>query len=253
MRRPMTQAPITWTVRTDGVAEIVMESADGRNALTDTFVASLVSALNDAAAVPESRVLLLKGTSEVFCSGASKELLLRLAGGDMSPAEIDLPRRVLGAQLPLIAAMEGHAVGGGFALGLCADIILVARESRYGCNFIDLGITPGMGTTRLLEQVLPSAIANELLLSGELRRGSDFAESGGFNYLLPKTEVLPKAVDLARRIAEKPRYALETLKGSIAARRIAVFEDALTDEARMHRTVFDQPETRKRIEVEFVE
>ena len=228
-------------------------SADGRNALTDTLAGALKDAVAQAAAEPASRILLLTGTPEVFCSGASKTVLLRLASGDLSPADLHLPRVVLGAPLPVIAAMEGHAVGGGFALGLCADIVLLACESRYGCNFMELGITPGMGTTRLLEQALSPALAQELLFTGELRRGADFAATGGFNYILPRAQVRPKAVELAHRIADKPRLALETLKKQFAERRLAAFEAAFEAEARMHRVVLGDSETRKRIEAEFVE
>jgi polyketide biosynthesis enoyl-CoA hydratase PksI len=246
-------APVTLTVSPDGVAEIAMCSADGHNALTDAFAAALEDAIAQAAATSASRVLLLTGTPEVFCSGASKAVLLRLASGDLSPADLHLPRVVLGAALPVIAAMEGHAVGGGFALGLCADIVLLARESRYGCNFMELGITPGMGTTRLLEQALSPALAQELLFTGELRRGADFAGIGGFNYILPRAQVRSKAIELAHRVVDKPRLALETLKSLFAERRLAAFEAAFKTEARMHRIVLGDPATRKRIEAEFVE
>lgn len=246
-------APVNWSVDDDGVATVSMRSADGRNALTNPFVDALTTALKDAADDPSSRVLLLTGLPDIFCSGAAKELLVQLADGDFSPSELYLPRVLLGTRLPLIAAMEGHGVGGGFAVGLCADVVLLARESRYGCNFMELGITPGMGTTRLLEQALTPTVARELLLTGELRRGSAFEGIGGFNYILPKQDVLPKALDVARRIAEKPRFALETLKASIAARRLAIFEEAFEVEAAMHNAVFGNAETRQRIEAEFVE
>jgi polyketide biosynthesis enoyl-CoA hydratase PksI len=244
--------PVRWSVTADGVATIQMADADGRNALSEAFVHALTTAMAAAAADPAARVMILSGTAEVFCSGAPQSLLLDLLAGTMTPSDILLPKAMLSAPLPLIAAMAGHAVGGGFALGLCADIVIVARESRYGCNFMDLGLTPGMGTTRLLEQVLSPALARELIFSGELRRGSEF-EGQGFNYVLPRAEVGPKAHDLAARIAEKPRHALETLKRGLAARRLRVFEESLALESAMHRAVLSDPETRRRIETDYVE
>src|SRR5690606_11716010 len=155
------------SVSADGIAEIAMRSADGHNALTDAFAGALEDAIARAGADPASRVILLTGTPEVFCSGASKAVVLQLASGDLSPADLHLPRVGLGAARPDIGAMEGHAVGGGLALGLCADIVLLARGSRYGCNFMELGLPPGMGTTRLLAQALSPALAQELLFTGE--------------------------------------------------------------------------------------
>ena len=67
-----------------------------------------------------------------------------------SPAVLDLP-------ILVVAAMAGHAIGGGLALGLCADIILLSRESRYGASFMNMGFTPGMGITKLLEHVMSPA------------------------------------------------------------------------------------------------
>lgn len=249
----MARPPVTLSVSDDGIATVAICSDDGRNALDETFVVSLSDAIAGAAADSRARVILMSGTESVFCSGASKELLIGLASGDLVPSDIQLPRVLLGVPLPVIAAVEGHAVGGGFALALCADIVVLARESRYGCNFMQLGITPGMGTTRLLEHVLSPAIAHELLFTAELRRGADFVGCGGINHVVPKVEVLPKALDIAGRIAEKPRAALQILKRSIAERRVALFEEALSDEVQMHQSVLALPETRKRIEAEFVE
>lgn len=244
--------PVRWSVTSEGIATIQMADADGRNALSETFVHALTAALDEASADPASRVLVLTGTPDVFCSGAPRPVLLDLLEGALTPGDILLPEALLSVPLPLIAAMEGHAVGGGFAVGLCADMVIVARESRYGCTFMDLGLTPGMGTTRLLEQVLSPALARELLFSGEARRGSAF-DGHGFNYVLPRAEVVPKAHALAARIADKPRHALETLKRGLSARRRLAFEQSLALESAMHRAVLGDPETRRRIETDYVE
>src|SRR5581483_7175690 len=105
-----------------------------------------------------------------------------------------LPKYLLDFPLPVIAAMEGHAVGGGFALGLCADIVVVATESRYGATFMNMGFTPGMGTTRLLEHVLSPAMAAEMLFTGEHKKGSFFE---GRCAVLPRAELLAHAMSIA--------------------------------------------------------
>ena len=129
--------------------------------------------------------------------------------------------------------MSGAATGGGFALGLAADIVLIGEESRYGFTFMDLGFTPGMGTTRLCEHVLSTAVTHELLYTGELRRGNRFAGSG-INHVLPRQQVELAALDIAARIAEKPRQSLSTLKRTLSLPRRRAFEDSITHESLMH-------------------
>lgn len=244
------RTPVTWCFADDGVALVEMHDESGRNALDAAFLHALTTAIDGAVADESARVIVLTGTPEVFSSGASKAVLSELVTGDVIPEDIRLPRFLLSVPLPMIAAMDGHAVGGGLAVGLCADVVIAARESRYGCSFMDLGLTPGMGTTRLLEHCMTPSLAHELLFSGELRRGSEFA-SRAFNYVLPRAEVRPTALAIAARIAEKSRVALETLKRGLAERRILAFDESYLSETAMHRTVLAQSDIRRLIEEEY--
>jgi 4-carboxy-3-alkylbut-2-enoyl-[acp] decarboxylase len=236
------------TERTDRVAVVTLDDAAGRNALSEPVVHELLAALATVGRDRSVHAIVLAGRSDVFCAGASRDMLRGLVTGGVAPTDILLPRAILDVPVPVIAAMAGHAIGGGFALGLCADLVVIARESRYGASFMNMGFTPGMGMTRLLEHVLSRALAHELLYTGEARRGDAFIGSAGFNYVLPRVEVLPKALDVAARIAEKPRVALETLKRTLVQPRREAFEATRTVESLMHEVCFAQPETAARIE-----
>lgn len=235
----------------DGIVVLEMHDESGKNSFREPFVDELIAALRQTARDTRAKVMVMAGLPEVFCSGAPRDLLLRLATGELAPSDIVLAGLLLDLPIPVISAMEGHATGGGLALGLCADIIIMARESRYGCTFMNLGFTPGMGITRLLEHVLSPAIAHELLYSGELRRGSDFQPRSGINHIVPRGEVRKKALDLARRIADKPRAALVVLKRSLSIRRRQAFEETRSLEALMHEVSFAEAEVRRRIEEEY--
>ena len=195
----------------------------------------------------EVGAVVLAGGDEWFSSGASREVIEDLVRERRDAGEILLPRLLLECPVPVIAAMAGSAIGGGFALGIAADLVMIARESRYSLNFLELGFTPGMGTTRLLEHVLSTAIAHELLYSGEARRGRDFDGRSGINAILPRAEVLPRALDLAARIAGKPRAALVSLKRALSLARRQAFEAARTQEAQMHALSFSRPGAAQRI------
>jgi len=216
------------------------------------MVQALVAAFDDVDRHRDVRVVLLAADGDVFSSGAPRELLVRLARGDVRPTDILLPRLLLCCPVPVIAAVAGHATGGGLALGLAADIVLMAEESRYGFPFMDMGFTPGMGATVLCEHVLPPAIAHELLYSGELRRGRAFARTG-VNHVLPRAEVLPCAVDLAERIADKPRAAVEALKRTLSLPRRRAFELSITTESLMHQITFRAPGAAQGIRDGYVE
>lgn len=237
----------------EGVRAVLMADKAGRNAFSEHFVADLLAALDTLGRDPSVRAIVLLGLPDVFAAGAPRELLLRLAEGQVAPSDIVLSQAVLDLPVPVIAAMEGHATGGGLALGLCADIVLMARESRYGASFMNMGFTPGMGITKLLEHVLSRAVAHELLYTGEFRRGSEFAGQGGINYVLPRSQVRSRAIDLATAIAEKPRLALETLKRTLSIPRRQAFQETRTLEAMMHAITFGQRTVRDLIEDEYVE
>lgn len=232
----------------EGVCLLRMEDAKHHNAFSASFVRELSETLREAGDDLETRVIVLAGLPEIFSAGAGADLLTELARGEAAPSDIVLPKVVLDLPIPVIAAMEGHAIGGGFALGACADLVFIARESRYGFSFMNMGFTPGMGTTELLSHVLSPAMVAELLFGGEPKKGSAFEGVSGFNGILPRAEVLPHALSVAARIAEKPRLSLELLKRTLSLPRRQAFERTHTIESLMHRITFAQPELVARIE-----
>lgn len=231
-----------------GVGVVAMRDAEGNNAMSEPFVHELLAALAAAVAWPDLKVVVLRGTPQIFSSGASLDMLRALVKGGVAPTDIVLAKAVLDVPVPVIAAMEGHAIGGGLALGAAADIVIIARESRYGASFMNMGFTPGMGITKLLHHVMSPAIAAELLFSGEPKKGSFFEGRSGFNAILPRAEVLGHAMTIAERIAEKPRLSLELLKRTLTIGRRQTFEETHTLESLMHRVSFASTDVLRRIE-----
>ena len=221
----------------DGIARVRLADPASSNALGEPMVHALEAAFQAIDRDRDVRVVVMTGEGDTFSSGAPRELLLRLAAGDLRPADILLPKLLLDCAVPVVAAMAGHATGGGFALGLAADIVVIADDSRYGFTFMNLGFTPGMGTTGLCEHVLSPAVAHELLYTGEMRRGSRFSGSG-INHVLPRGQVESAALDIAARIAEKPRRAVTALKRLLSLPRRRAFESSLTHESLLHQITF---------------
>jgi polyketide biosynthesis enoyl-CoA hydratase PksI len=231
-----------------GVAVVRIDDAANGNRLSEAVCQQLMEALAALARDDSVHVLVLAGSPEVFCAGAPLEVLRRIASGDIAVRDLALPAQVIGFPVPVVAALEGHAVGGGLVLALCADMQIAAEDRRYGVNFTDLGFTPGMGTTALLPALVPHNFACEMMCAAKLFKGRELAGRGLFNHVVPAPDVWPCAIDLARRIAEKPRTVLAELKRALAAPRLAALDAALAREHEMHTVSFSQPDIAQRIE-----
>lgn len=232
--------------RAIGVLHLCDEA--GRNTFTDEFVELFMARLRALAADCPYSVIVLKGLPDVFCAGASKDALRGIASGSVHVKDLELSELLLKLPVPTIAAMEGAAVGGGFVVALCCDIVLMNERRMYGVNFTSMGFTPGMGCTGLLQALVGEYVANEMMLRGRLLKGRTFKGRSLVNYVLPADELMKTALDIALDIDEKPRRTIEILKYALSARRRKALVDARVSEDFMHAISFAQPEVRRLIE-----
>lgn len=248
MTEPVPADIIDVQVDAEGLALLRMRDEAGKNAFSQTFVAALVAALTALGRRADVKVVVLCGLPAVFSAGGDREVLLGLAEGRIAPYDLLLTRTLLELPQPSVAAIAGAAVGGGLVFGLACDLVFMARESRYGCNFMDLGFTPGMGTTRLLQAAVGAYVAAEMMLGAKYFRGAELAERGAqVNAVLPRAEVEARALDVAGRLCEKPRGALLLLKRALGLPRRLAFEEARTLESMMHEICFTDPATQASI------
>lgn len=245
-------ASIVLTKESSGIATLQMADLVGKNALTPEFVEHLVEHLATIKLDSDIKVVVVAGTEEIFCSGADLDTLIKLCKRELKPVDIILSKMMLDIPVPVISAMEGHAIGGGLALGLCADVAILAQESRYGCSFMNMGFTPGMGITKLMEHYMSPAIAQEMQYTGKFYQGRDLIGKTNFNYILPKADVLEKANALAESMAEKPRKALSVLKRYQSMQRRKLFEETYSIETMMHELTFNEEEILKIIQENYV-
>ncbi|MGY4996982.1 SDR family NAD(P)-dependent oxidoreductase [Streptomyces sp. 900105245] len=241
----------------DGGAELVV--LDGGIGLirmaspmfTERLLRELRSAFDTVAARPDIKAVVVTGSDGVFSMGGTSEALATLAGGD--GRFTDQPfvyEGLLRCDRPVVAAIEGHASGGGLAFGLYADVVLMAEESVYSANFVTYGFTPGMGATYVLERRFGSALADEMMLTGRSLTGAELRRHGAMVTVLPRREVLPAALDRARSLAAQPQGAVRRLKQELAGRVLARLDDVVGREVRMHEEVLGT-EARDRVRGHF--
>jgi polyketide biosynthesis enoyl-CoA hydratase PksI len=225
-----------------------MHDEKENNTFHEDFINEMIKKLNFLQNEKKYKAVVLRGLPDIFCAGAAKSELMKLFEGNLSVKDLILSELLLQIPVPVISAMEGGAVGGGLVIALCSDIVIMAERSMYGGGFTDLGFTPGMGYTRLLQGLVGEYFANEMLYAGKMYKGRIFQERCIANYVLPKDEVFDKAIELAGIISDKPRLTLETLKYSVSLKKRQLLQEARVHEDFMHKITFNQPEVKKIIE-----
>ena len=225
-----------------------MHDTEGRNVFSDSLINGLIGAIDELESKHKPSVMILRGLPDVFSGGAEKESLIGLSEGKVFVKDLLISERLVATPFPVIAAMEGHAVGGGLVMGVCCDIVIASLESRYGTVFMNMGFTPGMGCTTLLQELVGTYVANEMMFTGKRFKGRELAEKAtNVNYILPKNQVMHKAMDLALQIAEKNIESIYLLKYALSARKKKLLIDARVHEDFMHRLSFGFPETKEAI------
>ena len=202
------------TERRGAVLVIRLNRPEARNALTGTMLTAIGDALVGAESDPEVRVVVLTGTGDkAFCSGMD---LRSFAAGDNvtgTGAGMDGYRRLIRGDIavPIVAAVNGTAVAGGFEIVLAADVIVSSTEARFGLPEIKRALIAA-GGGMLLGRRIPLSMALEIALTGDLIDASRAHMLGLVNMLAEPAEVLPAALELAERIAANGPLAVTATK-----------------------------------------
>ncbi|WP_137921352.1 enoyl-CoA hydratase/isomerase family protein [Hydrogenophaga sp. 2FB] len=210
------------TIGGDGVAVFEHLRGEARNPLTMALRADYAEMVNHVQAHGQVRALVLTGSGGAFCAGGDVKLMqARLTDPQTTtPAAtrqrlLDLHgwlQRLRELEIPVIAAVDGAAWGGGFAIALCADFVLATPRASFCMVFLRIGAVPDMGAIHLLPRAIGMNKAKELLMTGR-RVEADEAERLGIVHALHAPEVLlPEALAMARRFLAAPRVALGLTK-----------------------------------------
>ena len=215
----MSQGPAVRYEAVDRVGVITLDRPDNRNSMTPELLDAFAEASARAAADREIRVLVVTGTGKCFSSGADFKATLQRDGQTApharSYAMYEPFLSLLDVAVPVIGALNGHTVGGGFGLALVCDVRVGAEDAKYGANFVRLGLAPGMAISYLLPKIIGLARANELLLTGRLVDGREAAALGILNRAVPADRVMDEAMGIAREIASAAPLAVRATKTAI--------------------------------------
>jgi len=218
------------------VALCRLNRPEARNALSPELMAELATTLEGFDADPQVRCVVIAGSDEVFAAGADiKATVERSFEEALYHPAASFWRRLAALKTPLIAAVSGWALGGGFELALLCDLIVASETAEFGQPEITLGIIPGGGGTQRLARVLGKQRAMDLVLTGRRINATEAQEAGLVNVVAKEKEWLEEALELAGRVAKRPPIATRLAKQAI----IAADETSLSAGLEMERRLYE--------------
>lgn len=198
------------TVRVaDAVSTVRFNRPEKKNAITQPMYRALTAALAAAESDPEIRVHVLEGTPGAFTAGNDlKDFLAVAAGGDHPESALDFLRALASAKKPIVAGVDGLAIGIGTTLLLHCDLVYASPRSVFKTPFLDLGLVPEAASSLLAPRIMGPQRAFELLCLGEAFSAERAVAAGFVNAVVEASDLEAATQEAAQRLAAKPPAAL---------------------------------------------
>ena len=228
----------------NGVLTLTLNRADKLNALSNSMMTELQSAILAADKNDVVRVVVLHGAGRGFCAGAAIEEMAKKSAEDLAQEEFitknweDLAR----CSKPTIAAVHGFALGGGLELAMMADIIVATPDAKMALPEIHLAVMPGAGGTARLPRFLPPAMARYYILTGEKFSGATAADWGLVARLADEETLMAEVEKMATAMARHPLAALRSIKASLRDAMELPLAQAIKNERQRFYALFDSSE-----------
>ncbi len=210
---------VTVTTPDAGIARIAIDRPDKRNAIDPDTRNEMIAVVAGALAEPAVHALVLTGEGGHFCAGGD---IASMGNHDVASARIRmkdnhrLVRILMEAEKPVIAAVEGFAMGAGAGLALMCDYIVLAEGGSIGFPFFKLGLTPDYGILHTLPRRVGAAAARRIIFSAATFKGSAAHQAGLADELVPDGEAKQKALEIALEMAALPPHVFALTKRHLA-------------------------------------
>ena len=202
----------------DHVALLTLNRPEVMNALDEEMREELMEALTTLEADPDTRALVITGAGKGFCAGADlgrfKALYEQFRESGRRPpfGSPVFPHRFFSFPKPMIAAINGVAVGWGMTMPLTCDIRIASERARFSAAFVRVGVTPEFGSSYLLPRLIGPGRAAEMVLTARMVHADEALSMGLVNRVVPHDDLLGEAMSLAGRIAALPPGAVVEAK-----------------------------------------
>ncbi len=212
----MSETPLVLTEIHGQVGLIRLNNPKAYNALSPELLRQLMDTLEALDADERVGAIVITGNEKVFAAGADIKAMSQASAVDMLVGGyVDLFDRIRAVRKPIIAAVAGWALGGGFELAMACDMIVAAENARFGQPEINLGVIPGAGGTQRLTRTVGKYLAMEMVLNDRRLTAEEAARFGLVNKVAPKETYLDEALKLAQAIAERAPIAVRLGKEAV--------------------------------------
>ena len=229
--------PVLRIEREDALATLTLNRPQAMNALSRELRAALASAFRELAQDRGARAIVLTGAGRAFCAGLDlKELGAGagpVGGAGAGRDDVDIVAAMAAFEGPILGAINGVAITGGFELALACDVLYASTEARFADTHARVGIMPGWGLSQKLSRAIGVYRAKELSLSGNFLDAATAERWGLVNRVVAPAELLPATRALARDMLSVPDAALRSYKRIIDAGFALPFGESLEAERKM--------------------
>ena len=243
---PITDGDPVLLERRGAIALVTLNRPHVLNAMSTAMGVRLGEVMDEIAEEAGIRVVVLTGAGErAFCAGGDLKERRGMTPEAWTRQHRIFERahhRIRNLRKPILAAVNGVAVGGGCEMAMSTDLIVAADHARFGQPEVTRGIMPGAGGTQLLPRLLPRGLAFQLLMTGELISAADAHRWGLVNAVHPAGELIPEALRLAERIAANSPAAVQQAKRSARMGLELPLEAGIEIEIECYQRMVDHPD-----------
>lgn len=219
----------------EGIAIVKMNRPDRMNALGVELRTDLLACFDDLARDDQVRVIILTGSGKAFCAGGDlselKEKMTVSQAGNYVREVARIIKAIRNLEKPVIAGVNGAAVGAGFSLAMASDLVVASEKAFFSMAFVKVGLVPDLGATFFAPRLFGTQRAKEMAFLGRTLSARDLWERGLINELVPPEALEQKTMELAGQVAAGPPLALGLAKKMMNQSGDLDLEDMLEVEA----------------------
>jgi len=225
------ESPVLFAIE-NHVATITLNRPERRNAINQALLAGLYDAIEQVAANDDIRAAIITGNGKSFCSGIDLEAILTENLFDPRGDGTDMPDIFAKCKKPIIGAVNGHAITGGFEIALNCDFLIASENASFADTHAKMGIHPGWGMTQLLQQAVGRRRARQMSFTCQFISAKTACEWGLVNEVTTPETLVPQAMEIAAAVSALRPDMIATMKRLIDYRDTATLADAFAHERR---------------------
>lgn len=222
------------------IALIRLNRPDALNALNIELLRELADAVVEADQNDKVRCIVITGSEKAFAAGADITEMAELNFVDVASKDLfgDVSETIQGVRKPIIAAVAGYALGGGCELAMICDFIIAADTAKFGQPEINLGVMAGLGGSQRLTRFVGKSKSMDMHLTGRFMDAEEAERSGLVSRVVPAKKLVPEAMAVAAKIAEKSALATKAVKESVNRSYETSLAEGLLFERRLFHSLF---------------